>query len=492
MKATYSNKERSDEFIKIKHRGKINTPDYLVEEILDQGKYLCGNISQKHVIDNSCGDGQFMIHIVDRYCKDFLMHSTDLNQLKEELETYIHAIDIEIKEIETSKERCDKVVQLYGLNEKINWNFLNTDTLKYNKFDNKMDFVIGNPPYVRVHNLNEELDSVKEYLFGNGGMTNLYIVFYEIGLKMLNDTGILTYITPSSFFTSIAGNNMRNYIIDNKLLECLCDLKHFQPFNATTYTTIVTLNKSEKFEKVKYYEFDENTLKPYFVEELNISDYYINNNFYFSKISKLKLLKNIIYNNNVANVFVKNGYATLADKVFINDFEFESKYIIPIVKASRGKWSKVFYPYDDKANLIEEKDLKKDSILYNYLLDKKETLLKRSIEPGSKSNWFAFGRTQGINDTYKEKISINSLIKESKDLKIVDVKAGQGVYSGLYIISDEVSKDEIKKALLDEEFGEYVSLLGKYKSGGYYTFSSKDVKTYLDYKIGKKGVNNAN
>ena len=182
----------------------------------------------------------------------------------------------------------------------------------------------------------------------------------------------------------------------------------------------------------------------------------------------------------------------MADKVFINDFEFESKYIIPIVKASRGKWSKVFYPYDDKANLIEEKDLKKDSILYNYLLDKKETLLKRSIEPGSKSNWFAFGRTQGINDTYKEKISINSLIKESKDLKIVDVKAGQGVYSGLYIISDEVSKDEIKKALLDEEFGEYVSLLGKYKSGGYYTFSSKDVKTYLDYKIGKKGVNNAN
>lgn len=221
MKATYSNKERSDEFIKIKHRGKINTPDYLVEEILDQGKYLCGNISQKHVIDNSCGDGQFMIHIVDRYCKDFLMHSTDLNQLKEELETYIHAIDIEVKEIETSKERCDKVVQLYGLNEKINWNFLNTDTLKYNKFDNKMDFVIGNPPYVRVHNLNEELDSVKEYLFGNGGMTNLYIVFYEIGLKMLNDTGILTYITPSSFFTSIAGNNMRNYIIDNKLLEKL-------------------------------------------------------------------------------------------------------------------------------------------------------------------------------------------------------------------------------------------------------------------------------
>ncbi len=474
----------TDEFIKIKHRGRIFTPDYLVEDILDQGKYIIGNINKKHVIDNSCGDGQFMIHVIDRYCRDFLNLSSDLELLKRELETYIHAIDIEKEELDVCKQRCNQVVKMYGIEQEINWDFLNEDTLKCETFNGKMDFVVGNPPYVRVHNLNENFDSVKSYLFANGGMTDLYIVFYEIGLKMLNHTGILTYITPSSFFTSVAGNNMRHYIIDNKLLECLCDLKHFQPFKAITYTTIVTLNKSLKFDTVKYYEFDENILKPYYVDTLKISDYFINNNFYFSKIEKLNLLKKIIYNSNKANVFVKNGYATLADNVFISDFDFDSKYIIPVVKASRGKWTKVFYPYNKDSQLVSENELKKDKEIYNYLLSKKEALLDRSFEKDSNEFWFAFGRSQGINDTYKEKISINALIKDSSDLKIINVRPGQGVYSGLYIISDTIPKETIKEALLDKEFGDYISLLGKYKSGGYYTFSSKDVKYYLDYKLG--------
>lgn len=157
----------------------------------------------------------------------------------------------------------------------MNWDFINGDTLQIDKFNNKMDFVIGNPPYVRVHNLNDNFNSVKNYLFGNGGMTDLYIIFYEIGIKMLNQTGILSYITPSSFFTSVAGTNMRNYLLDNNLIESICDLKHFQAFNATTYTTIVCLNKSLKVDNVNYYEFDTQNLCPIYIDTLNKKDYLI-------------------------------------------------------------------------------------------------------------------------------------------------------------------------------------------------------------------------
>ena len=37
--------------------------------------------------------------------------------------------------------------------------------------DKKMYFVVGNPPYVRVHNLNESYVSVKSFSFAEGGMT---------------------------------------------------------------------------------------------------------------------------------------------------------------------------------------------------------------------------------------------------------------------------------------------------------------------------------
>ena len=101
--------------------------------------------------------------------------------------------------------------------------------------------------------------------------------------------------------------------------------------------------------------------------------------------------------------------------------------------------------------------------------------------------WYAFGRSQAINDTYKNKIAVNTLLRTSADLKIVNAPVGTGVYSGLYITSKSVNLDTIKKYLSSEEFTTYISLLGKYKSGGYYTFSSKDIKAYLDYKLAYDG-----
>ncbi len=486
----YKNNNPSEEFIKIKHRGKIYTPDYLVNIILNQGHYVSGSISQRHVIDNSCGDGQFMIHVVDRYCEDYLSRCNNLDVLKEELETYIHAVDIDSEEVETCKDRCSKVASLYGITD-VAWNFICANSLSLDKFDGAMDFVVGNPPYVRVHNLDETFDEVKKFSFGNGGMTDLYIVFYEVGLRMLKPNGILCYITPSSFFTSLAGTNMRHYLITASILESVCDLKHFQPFNAITYTTIICLNKTHKQTSVAYYEFDEQRLLPKFIDTLEISDYWIKQEFYFSSKNNLKLLRKIFDNERTSDISIKNGFATLADKCFIRDFDFESKYIIPVLKASRAKWTKIFYPYDNNAQLIPEEEIKKDGVMYEYLLSQKEALTERDNEKDANVYWYAFGRSQAISDTYRDKLSINALIRTSADLKLVDVPAGCGVYSGLYIISQTTPISEIKESLEAEDFGIYISLLGKYKSGGYYTFSSKDVKYYLDYKLGKEEKDHA-
>ena len=110
-------------------------------------------------------------------------------------------------------------------------------------------------------------------------------------------------------------------------------------------------------------------------------------------------------------------------------------------------------------------------------------LLKRSLERNS--GWYGFGRTQGINDVYRCKYSINALIKTQSDLKLIKCDKGVGVYSGLYILT-EVSESELKEMLYSEDFISYISLLGKYKSGGYYTFSSKDLKNYLEYKYSQR------
>lgn len=469
-----------------KESGRFYTPPYIVSNILDLSGYCGSVILKKHVIDNSCGDGAFLCEIVSRYCQAALDHGLRLNELIEDLSTYIHGIELE--SVEQKKCICNvtKIAKQYGVVD-VNWDIVCGNSLSIINYDGKMDFVLGNPPYVRVHNLGDSFNEIKSYTFAQNGMTDLFIVFFELGIRMLNDNGVLGYITPSSYFNSLAGSYMRKRFEDENLLKAVVDLKHFQAFASTTYTAITILAKNKKENTVEYYGYDVEALKPYYVETVSPQDYQIAGNYYFSKNSDLKLLQKIFLNYGKCDISVKNGYATLCDDVFVHDFRFDSKYIIPVIKASKGIKQKIFFPYDEKGCLISESALQDETELFQYLLDNKVKLVNRSNEKDANKYWYAFGRSQAIMDTYKDKLSINALLRTKDDFKFVLAPAGTGVYGGLYIVSDTISIEEIMNTLKSDEFMVYISLLGKYKSGGYYTFSSKDVKAFLDYKFSYDG-----
>ena len=464
-----------------KSNGRFYSPEFIVNYILNLSNYNGKLILKKHVIDNSCGDGAFLVAIVDRYCKEFLKNDNSLSTLSKELTTYIHGIEID--EIETQKciENLNATVKNYGLNN-VNWDVICADTLTVDKYNGKMDFVFGNPPYVRIHNVGNLTDSIKSFSFAQRGMTDLYIVFYEIGLKMLNDSGVLGYIVPSSFFNSIACKFLRLYLVNNNLIDKIVNLKHFQVFTTTTYTAITIFKKNRKHTTIDYYQFEDKINSVYFVDKLKVENYFIGGNFYFAKKEELDNLKNILtFSTYKEHFWVKNGLATLADNFFIGDFGFD-EFTIPIVKASTGKKYKCIFPYFN-GKLVPYQKLTVNPQIKSYFEANKELLLKRSLDKNSE--WYGFGRSQGINDIDRNKYSINALIRTQLDLKFVKCNEGEGVYSGLYILT-EIEEEELKELLYSEDLISYISLLGKYKSGGYYNFSSKDLKKYLEYKYAQK------
>lgn len=469
-----------------KSKGRFYTPRFIVDNILNMSGYYGSNVIKKHVIDNSCGDGAFLTQIVGRYCEYALEAGLSREEIASDLGLYIHGIEIDPLECDKCIVNVRLVAQKYDIPE-VAWDIKCGDAMEINEYDGKMDFVLGNPPYVRVHNAGDSFDRVKQFSFAQTGMTDFYIVFYEIGLKMLNETGVLGYITPSSFFNSLAGEVLRKHLVRFNLIEKIIDLKHYQAFSSTTYTTIVILNKKKTDNVTHYYRYDEKNLIPYYVDCLSPDDFLIDDTFYFSSKNDLLLLRKVFNNSVHCNIAVKNGYATLCDDVFIGDFNFKSDYIIPVIKASTGKRLQIIYPYGLDSKLIPESELKKDSNLYQYLLEKRALLTERSSENDSDSCWYAFGRSQAICDTYKNKLTINTLLRTVDDLKLIQAPAGVGVYSGLYLVGDMAEMEAAQNALLTDEFIAYVSLLGKYKSGGYYTFSSKDLKAYLDYKLTYNG-----
>jgi adenine-specific DNA-methyltransferase len=472
---------------KVKSNGEVFTPDYIVKNMLDFVGYT-DKIAQKHIIDNSCGDGAFLVEIVKRYCEQ-----SDKKALKSELEKYIHGIEIDNSNYVDCLKSLDYVAAEYGVTG-VRWDIKNADTLGVSAYDGKMDFVVGNPPYVRVHNLKDSHQKVKSFRFSQSGMTDLYITFYEIGFNMLNKTGKMCLITPSSFLTSVSGSELRSYVYDTRNLMKVIDIGHYQPFeNITAYTFITMFDMSKKSDTIDYHVYDGENRQAQFIDTLSYAELYIDGKMFFGAKSDLRLLSEIgELSQDVAHniVQVKNGFATLADKVFIGNIDSDDMIIIDTIKASTGKWTKSIFPYDAKSRPISEREIQqKHSEVYEYLISQKEQLLARSIQ--NKNEWYLFGRTQAINDVYKNKLAINTTIKDVNSIKLNVVPAGSGVYSGLYILYDG-GYSEIKKALLNERFIGYVKSLKKYKSGGYYTFSSRDLRNYLTHYIITSNVSKKN
>ncbi len=69
------------------------------------------------------------------------------------------------------------------------------------------DAVIGNPPYIRIQALQEwaptEVEFYKkEYKSASKGNYDIYVVFVEKGLSLLNQNGVLGFILPHKFFNA--------------------------------------------------------------------------------------------------------------------------------------------------------------------------------------------------------------------------------------------------------------------------------------------------
>ena len=112
------------------------------------------------------------------------------------------------------------------------------------------DAVIGNPPYIRIQNLKEFAPSEVEfykhrYVSASKGNYDIYVVFVERGLALLNRRGRLGYILPSKFFSTDYGASLRDLLAGAGAVDEVLDFGHEQVFEqATTYTCLLFLRAS--------------------------------------------------------------------------------------------------------------------------------------------------------------------------------------------------------------------------------------------------------
>ena len=153
---------------------------------------------------------------------------------------------------------------------------------------------------------------------------------------MLNENGKLAYITPNSWLTSTAGTNFRNYLKESKTLLEIYQYGHYKVFaGINTYTCITLLSKTPKTNNMFVCYRNTCYMDLKFIQTIeNLEECMINGNIYLTDKETLNILKeideiNIKTKKNLNRIRVKNGFATLNDKLFIiDDFIKDNKEFI--------------------------------------------------------------------------------------------------------------------------------------------------------------------
>jgi len=107
------------------------------------------------------------------------------------------------------------------------------------------DVVIANPPYVSVEKFARTIQQVewKQRFKTYGSRCDIYCFFYERGLELLRDGGVLTFISSNKFQRAGYGKGLRQLLVSQRICA-LVDFCELPVFAAATDPMIVVVAKA--------------------------------------------------------------------------------------------------------------------------------------------------------------------------------------------------------------------------------------------------------
>jgi len=362
------------------------------------------NILDKKILEPSCGQGIFLVRLIDKLYSKFKSQAI----IEKFINENIIFIDIDPRMIEATKNNLSTCFyhlfkQEYSLdfqgfvydftkrlNSKQSDLFFQPIIHPLSKFIGKIDYVIGNPPYVslygrrdRKQNEQQRIDILNSYSqfpsSVQNGKINFVMLFLEHGLDFLRTDGALSFIIDISFFET-AYKYTRKFLLENTTISMLVyDIKEF---DAASGQIILKLKKSIPTK-------NDVRIKNATTEELITVNQSLWNNskdeykFRFSKCAASSKIINKIQNRNLPTLKQLHPKKNLRTCVML--LNMENRFIFEEISREDIK----VYPYYQGSRSLKEKYGKfnfskffhYDKVLQDAINDElKEQLIKQGIK----------------------------------------------------------------------------------------------------------------
>ncbi len=194
--------------------GEVFTRHWVVELILDWVGYTPDrDLANTVIVEPACGAGAFVGPILQRLTASCQVHGRSLLDTADA----VRAFDLLDRNVRSSRDLAIRLMADRGWDapsaEKLAETWIRQgDFLLQDEYRNA-DFVVGNPPYIRLEDVPDvRMNAYRAACPTMGGRADIYVGFYEVGLKILKPGGRLGFICADRWMRNQYGSQLRELV----------------------------------------------------------------------------------------------------------------------------------------------------------------------------------------------------------------------------------------------------------------------------------------
>ena len=232
-----------------------------------------GELATIKLLDPSCGSGAFLIEAFEQLYNAYQRANDRLAELRgirtlfdldrHILQHNLYGVDLNEEAIEICRlslwiKTAQRGKALTSLDHSIrvgnsiiadpsvhprafNWRAAFPEVFEQGGFD----VVVGNPPYVRQEWISPYKPYLQQAFKTFHGTADLYVYFYEIGMRVLRPGGRLSFVVTNKWLKAAYGEPLRRFFADDTWVESVVDFGHAKQIfeDADVFPSIIVARK---------------------------------------------------------------------------------------------------------------------------------------------------------------------------------------------------------------------------------------------------------
>jgi hypothetical protein len=231
--------------------GEVFTRPWVVDLILDLVGYTADrDLAATVLVEPSCGTGAFLGPIVDRLIESSRQHGRDLGSIGDSIRAFdLLETNAAIARKVLCRRLCDEGLDIYTAKKLARGWVTTGDFLLHDHVSASADYVVGNPPYIRLESVARPvMDAYRRLCTTMRGRSDIYVGFIERGLDLLKPNGTLGFICADRWMRNQYGADLREFISGSFALDAVITMHDVDAFEdeVSAYPAIVVLRNGRQ------------------------------------------------------------------------------------------------------------------------------------------------------------------------------------------------------------------------------------------------------